>query len=140
MIQYVRFGSFGRSFRIKILLNCYTAAAPQTQVPPRTPPHSLVRIVVSGIKGGIRNVSRSRRRRRRRQGELVGGSPVNWRATLPGDKHFNVAAAAARARSAIISPATPLRAAGRRQKYRALSRDLRDFAAARAAEIQIVCV
>jgi len=50
------FGIFARWVRIKFLLNCYTAALPQTQVPPMPPP-SLVRRTNRplDIRAGIRN-------------------------------------------------------------------------------------
>jgi len=55
------FGIFAadQSARVKLLLNCCTVAAPQTQAPPTPlhPPSSRVRIVLVEIKGGARNVS-----------------------------------------------------------------------------------
>ena len=47
---------FTRSVRVKLLLNCYTVAAPRTHA---TTPVSSIRIVLWDIKEGIRKVSES---------------------------------------------------------------------------------
>ena len=46
---------------VQLLLNCYTVAAPQTQVrpPPLHRPSSRIRIVLLDINGGLRNVSQT---------------------------------------------------------------------------------
>ena len=43
MIQDVNSAFSPDQYRVKLLLNCYTVAAPQTQVPPCAVPPSLVR-------------------------------------------------------------------------------------------------